>query len=290
MATSTTRDRVVRYITPVLLLVFAIVAVWLDATAQNGTPGTSLATIGTAAGTIGLAVYTYQLARSTRESVEGSDEQLHELQAQRDLLVEQANALKEQAEAAIALAAASKAQVDQAFKSRIDSYSPMVGVRVELLRAKYLVGGSYIELHEGVPMPNDPNNELAVSVELHFIYQNYGKSPALLSFGGVAGFMQNISSALTNRVVLEPGEVYADVLDVRGPLDEFVNGRQVDVAVTCNGLLHGEMFDTIRWFGYVHPFDVNNRVVARRADILNPGDPQIQREYPNLDNPAGASA
>ena len=136
-----------------------------------------------------------------------------------------------------------------------------------------------------MPMPGEPNEVFPVSVELLFVYQNYGHSPALLSFGDVAGQMEKISSALTNRVVLEPGGQYEDVLDVRGTLDEFMNGRQVNVTVTCNGLLHREMFDAIRWFGYVHPFDPDRRTVARFADMLNPGDPQVHRDYPNLEYP-----
>lgn len=285
LSTSTMRDRVIRGAVPVGLIAGGIFAFWLDANAQTGTPGTLLATIGTAVGTMGLAVYTYQLARSTRQSVEGSEEQLDELKSQRDLLVEQADALKAQAEAAIALAAASKSQVDQAFKTRIDSYSPMVGVRVEFVAARYLVGDGDIELREGMPVIDDPDNQYLVSVKLKFIYQNYGRSPALLSFGDIAGQMEKISSAFTNRVVLEPGGQYDDVLDVRSALEEFMNGRQVNVTVTCNGLLHGEMFDAIRWYGSIHPFDVNRKVVARYADMLNPGDPQIHREYPNLDYP-----
>jgi hypothetical protein len=279
------RDRVIRAAVPIILVAGGAFAFWLDLNADSGTAGTTLATIGTAVGTIGLAVYTYQLARSTRQSVEGSDEQLNELRAQRDLLVEQAEALKDQAPAAIELAAASKSQVDQAFKTRIDSYSPMVGVRVELVTARYLMGNGEIELHEGMPVIDDQDNQYPVSVKLRFIYQNYGRSPALLSFGDIAGQMEKVSSAFTNRVVLEPGGQYDDVLDVRGSLEEFMDGRQVNVTVTCNGLLHREMFDAIRWFGYIHPFDVNRRVVARQADMLNPGDPQIHRDYPNLDDP-----
>jgi hypothetical protein len=45
------------------------------------------------------------------------------------------------------------------------------------------------------------------------------------------------------------------------------------------------MFDAIRWYGSIHPFDANRKVVARTADMLNPGDPQIHRDYPNLDSP-----
>lgn len=289
LATSIVRTWLARAAFPVALILSAAVAFWLDANAQSGTPGTTLAIIGTAVGTIGLAAYTYQLARSTKESVAGGQEQLDELKSQRDLLVEQANALKAQAEAAIALAAASKSQVDQAFKTRIDSYSPMVGVRVELVVARYLAGNGEIELQEGMPVIDDPDNQYPVSVKLRFVYQNYGRSPALLSFGDIAGDMEKISSAFTNRVVLEPGGLYDDVLDVRGSLEEFMNGRQVNVTVTCNGLLHREMFDAIRWYGSIHPFDVNRKVVARYTDMLNPGDPQIHREYPNLDYPKSDS-
>ena len=54
---------------------------------------------------------------------------------------------------------------------------------------------------------------------------------------GVANFTET-GQKLLDPLTPEPGGQYDDVLDVRGSLEEFMYGHQVNATVTCNGLLH----------------------------------------------------
>jgi hypothetical protein len=255
------------------LMAIAVIVVLFDLFSPEGkTLGTAVATAGTAIGTVGLALYTYELAKSTQKAVDDGDKQLAELQRQ----------VKSTAE----LATASKAQVEQAFKSRIDIYSPLVGIHTELQGIQYLVEPGGFELVPGSPVEEEPLYPIEVVVG--FTFQNYGKSPALLTFSGLAATMDFISTAQSKRIVLQPEQTYEDILRFTAPFNDFVLGHPIDILVTCNGLLHGEMSDEVYWRGLIRPFkNLGNggREVAEIEDMIDSAGSQIVREYPNLERP-----
>lgn len=244
-------------------------------------------TAGTALGTLALAFYTFRLAQSTKNSVEGSQDELTEVRAQRALLVEQAEASRQQAQATADLVAASKANTDQAYRARIDAYAPLVNMTVSAMSVQYMQGQSGSELVRGIELNSVAGDSRPISVTLRFDFTNHGHSPALLFFGGEAALLDRIVQNGSNRVVLAPGGSYADTLAITGSIADFTRPKLQRIKVTYNGLLHGEVFDTITWYGEIRPFRVSGEtaVVSSLPNTLNGSEAQVVRTYPNLERP-----
>lgn len=244
-------------------------------------------TAGTALGTLGLAIFTYLLARSTKKSVEGANDELTELKAQRELLDKQAEASRKQAQATADLVIASKLNADQSTMARINAYAPLVNMTVSVASAEFVLGNGGPKLLPGTQLSSILGDSQPIKVTLRFDFKNHGNSPALLSFGDEAGWMTNIAQSGSHRVELAPGDSYTDTLDVIEDIASFKEPKIKRIQVTCNGLLHGEVFDTIAWYGWVQPFSVTGEIgyVDSLPKMLKSSETQVVRTYPNLDQP-----
>lgn len=259
------------------------------------------ATVGTAIGTVGLAAYTFQLASVTRQSVAGAEVQLREVKGQGASLAKQAEAMSAQAEASRTLAAnsansaeaaaataeAAAASSTSAERARIDAIAPLVSLGVSY-------NSGFVGVDESNPMTMHGDETwrvhevpvMRVEVHLKFEFKNVGKSPASLAFGGHAGRLYNVARERLSPLLLMPGEVFEDEFVQRFDGQETVDGVLLEVAITYDGLLHGEMFDHINWKGWVIPLKVDgNTLRVNKGNIVNAAPAQVIRTYPNLERP-----
>ena len=269
----------------VLALLCVLGSVW-----DSANPGEGViigATIGTALGTLALAGTTYALARATRQTVREAGYQLAELKEQGKVVAEQARIAAEQAAATSRLADSSRAGALAAEKARVDAIAPLVQCTVT-------PGPIRVLNREQQELPYDSDQTwytpqlegLRFVVALKFELVNLGKSPALIAFGGVAGFFRRVSDEKLSPMWLFPLQRFTDWYEVNLTGPAATAGELLKVAITYDGMLHGEMFDHVQWNGWVTPLIENPPGVARWNEVIvNASGAQVMRTYPNLDRP-----
>lgn len=275
-------------------LVLAVVS-WV-AYAADALDGFILfATLGTAIGTLGLARYTYQLARATVRSVEDAErmagvaeDQLVELKKQRDIIATQAERAGEQAEATRRLADAASVSATEAAKVRIDATAPLVHLRVAYQFTQVIDAERAIvqRVRDTDQWYEAQLRGLVFEVLLNFHFRNVGSSPALLAFSSAAQ-LENVSQGRLSNLALDPDETYEGVLIVRFAGEDAKSARLIDVPVTYEGLLHGEMFDHVQWNGWVKPLSFADGIAMPQGvrGVLGSAGARVVRSYPNLEHP-----
>lgn len=249
------------------------------------TIATFVTTLGTAVGTIGLATYTYALARETarsaktgRKSLEATWAMARAAERQLDELGRQRTILQAQADASGHAAAAAE-------RARVDAASPLIFLRVELEAVWLQDEGTRREISRSDQFTRADLRRVTVGVDATFHFSNVGYSPALLSFGNLAGRMRIASALSPAAVTLAPGEDHLDQYTEHFEAATATAGVLRNIAVTYDSLLHGSMFDRVQWKGWITPLEEQDGVLRlRRSHILN-GSVQVFREYPNLDLP-----
>ncbi len=258
-----------------------------------------VAVLGTALGTLGLAAYTYQLARSTATSVHESEqalvlghEQLKHIQSQVELSREQVAISNRQAEAGAQQVAAAHASTLEAAKARIDALAPMIQMTVEAERVLELDpeqnGDHTLQVDVGIDKwyhESDLRNR-SFTVPLRVELRNVGHSPAELTVTQPFEFDNSWEQSPIGRYVLQPGQMLGAVAVERFIGEDASNSRLVEIVVTYDSLMHGEVFDRVQWYGHVSALQVADGKARRAKWVLNAWRAgQVIRSYPNLDRP-----
>jgi hypothetical protein len=136
---------------------------------------------------------------------------------------------------------------------------------------------------------NDPSlTDVRIEVVVPFTLFNYGRSPAHIFFPSMNPDPDNmlVNTGGSRYYVIPPGGRYTDLQRYRLTGQQAVDGVPCQIVVTCDGVVHGATFDTLRWLGTLQPLRSENGRVRLNDQIpINAGPAQFVREYPALDRP-----
>jgi hypothetical protein len=130
--------------------------------------------------------------------------------------------------------------------------------------------------------------DVALTTTLAIRLTNYGVSPALVAFPSLPHELERLvaRSGGSRQVVVAPGERYEDSIPMRISGCGLIEPTWCEVVFTYSSFLHGAMFDTVRWGGWLQPLELIDGLARRNEQIpLNAGPAQIVREYPALERP-----